>query len=157
MLIGPCDYSGYLKFGSVSPFFILSQNLRIGCISWMRELLIEFDDCFLSFVKRKTLLSEHKNNFRFSSKVLLKCRKGHFRTQNVSATPWPVKAYDHAHLSGGFAPSHPTFKHVPPPLVAGTKFCPRDKISHGAYDGICPCNMSRATRPAICRLVCPNF
>ena len=26
--------------------------------------------------------------------------------------------------------------------VAGTKFCPRDKISHCAYDGICPCHMS---------------
>ena len=26
--------------------------------------------------------------------------------------------------------------------VAGTIFCPRDKISHGAYDGIRPCNMS---------------
>ena len=29
--------------------------------------------------------------------------------------------------------------------VAGTTFCPCDKISHGAYDGICPCDMSVLT------------
>ena len=40
--------------------------------------------------------------------------------------------------------------------VAGTKFCPRDKISHDAYDGICLCNRSPRHAPAICRLVCPK-
>ena len=76
----------------------------------MRELLIGFDDCFLSFLKRKTLLSKHKKNFRFCSKVLLKCRKGHFRTPKFqkylgeaecfgyaltcqSLRPWPFKPW----------------------------------------------------------------
>ena len=37
--------------------------------------------------------------------------------------------------------------------VAGGNYVP-DKISHGAYDGICPCNMSPQHVLAICRLVC---
>ena len=62
----------------------------------MSELLIAFDDCFLSFLKRKTLLSKHKNNFIFCSKVLLKYRKGHFRTPKFQKNLGEAECFGYA-------------------------------------------------------------
>ena len=87
----------------------------------MRELLIGFDDCFLSFLKRlyfqntRTILDYVQKCSKNTGKAInleLQNFKNIWGKQNVSVTPWPVKVYGHAHLSGGFAPA------PPPPLLS---------------------------------------
>ena len=119
-------------------------------ISWSNNIGHSLNTYFIqqiSFLTRGC--AKHRSELRLGHTRVTRRQVAGTSRRDIS----PVEATNRGDMSPGHSPCWEHSRRQ----VVGTKFCPRDKISHGAYDGICPCNMSPRYAPAICRLVCLNF